>query len=352
MTFTVAQIAAQIGGEVEGDSSLFVSGLASLSEAQAGDLSFLTSSRYDAQMKDSRATAVVVGRKWGGEHAVPALLRVENPDKAFAEIALLFAPPPPSHPPGVHPAAIIHPTATLGAGVHIGPYVVIEAEAHIEDNCVVEAFVFIGRSARVGAGSHLYPHVSIREHCVVGERFIAHNGAVVGSDGFGYNVAPVAGGLPRIDKIPQVGIVVIGHDVEIGANSTIDRARFGATRIGNHVKIDNLVQIAHNVRIDDCSGVIAQAGIAGSSHIGSGVMVWAQAGISGHLRIGDGAQIGPQAGVARDVAANSYVIGSPAGSMRELAAANHAGRNLMKLRKRVTQLEARLEQIDREPTIL
>ena len=162
----------------------------------------------------------------------------------------------------------------------------------------------------------------------------------------GYTVTPRPGALPRVAKIPQTGTVVIGHDVEIGANATVDRARFGETRIGNHVKIDNLVQIGHNVRIGDCSGVIAQAGIAGSTRVGAGVMIWAQAGLSGHLTIGNGAQVGPQAGVARDVPDGQYVIGAPATSMREMAAVALAPRQIAKLRTRLAELEARLAAIE------
>ena len=346
MTWTVAQIAAQIDAVVEGDAGAVVSRLAALSEAQAGDLSFLANKRYAEQMTTTAATAVIVDQKWQGETTARALLRVANPDKAFTEATLLFAPPAPRRLPGIHPTAIIAPDAVLGEAVHIGPYTVIESGARIGDRTVIEAQCFIGEGVELGCDGHLHPQVSLRERVRIGDRFIAHCGVVVGSDGFGYTVTPQLGALPLVEKIPQTGTVVIGHDVEIGANATIDRARFGETRIGNQVKIDNLVQIGHNVRIGDCSGVIAQAGIAGSTQVGSGVMIWAQAGLSGHLTIGDGAQVGPQAGVARDVPAGQYVIGSPATSMRETAAISLAPRQITKIRERIAELEARLAALE------
>ncbi|NLF23372.1 MAG: UDP-3-O-(3-hydroxymyristoyl)glucosamine N-acyltransferase [Lentisphaerae bacterium] len=346
MTWTVAQLAAQLDAEVEGAGDAVVSRLAALDEAQAGDLSFLTSSRYAAQMASTAATAVIVGRDWSGPSPARALLRVADPNKACAEAAQFFAPPPPKRLPGIHPTAVIAADARLGEGVHVGPWCVIEARARIGDQTVIEAQCFIGEDVAIGSHGHLYPQVSIRERVRIGDRFIAHCGAVVGSDGFGYTVTPQPGALPRVAKIPQTGTVVIGHDVEIGANATIDRARFGETRIGNHVKIDNLVQIGHNVRIGDCSGVIAQAGIAGSTRIGAGVMIWAQAGLSGHLTVGNGAQVGPQAGVARDVPDGQYVIGSPAASMREMAAVTLAPRQIVKLRSRLAELEARLAALE------
>ena len=346
MTWTVVQIAAQIDAVVEGDAGAVVSRVAALDEAQVGDLAFLANKRYATQMASTAATAVIVGRDWQGATAARVLLRVARPDKAFAEAAMLFAPPAPRRLPGIHPTAVIAPDAVLGEAVHVGPYAVIEAGTRIGDRTVIEAQCFVGEHAEIGCDGHLYPQVAIRERVRIGDRFIAHCGVVVGSDGFGYTVTPQEGALPRIEKIPQTGTVVIGHDVEIGANTTIDRARFGETRIGNHVKIDNLVQIGHNVRIGDCSGIIAQAGIAGSTRVGAGVMIWAQAGLSGHLAVGDGAQVGPQAGVARDVPDGQYVIGSPATSMREMAAVAFSPRQISKLRERLAGLEARLAALE------
>ena len=345
MTLTVAEIAVKIGGTVEGDSSVQISHLASLSEAQEGDLSFLSNKKYADQMAATKASAVIVQDDWTGNCSAAALIRVKNSDRAFAAAAPLVAPPPPERWPGIHYSAVVSPEALIGKNVHIGPLCVIEDGAKIGDDCIIESQCYIGQNAEIGPGSHLYQHVTVRERVRIGARFIAHCGAVLGSDGFGYSIDMLPGGIPRIEKIPQVGTVVIGDDVEVGANTTIDRARFGETRIGNCVKIDNLVQIGHNVKIGDFSGVIAQSGIAGSAEIGSGVRIWAQAGISGHLKVEDGAQVGPQCGVARNVPAGSYVIGTPATSLREMAAQALIPGQVSKLRKRIFELEAEVKKL-------
>lgn len=348
MTLTVADIAERIGGNVEGDGSLPLSGMASLFEAHEGDLSFFSNKKYADQMATTQATAVIVNEDWQGECSARAVIRVKNSDRAFAVAAPLLAPLPPERWPGIHYSAVVSPQAFIGKNVHIGPLCVVEDGAKIGDNSVIESQCFIGQNAEIGPDSHLYPHVSIRERVRVGARFIAHCGAVLGSDGFGYSIDMLPNGMPRVEKIPQVGTVVVGDDVEVGANTTIDRARFGETRIGNCVKIDNLVQIGHNVRIGDFSGVIAQAGIAGSAEIGSGVRIWAQAGISGHLKVENGAQVGPQCGVARDVKAGSYVIGTPATSLRELASISLAPSQISKLRRQLFELQAEVKKLKEE----
>ncbi|MBR3087274.1 MAG: UDP-3-O-(3-hydroxymyristoyl)glucosamine N-acyltransferase [Kiritimatiellae bacterium] len=348
MPISVAELAGRIGATFEGDGSAVLCRMASLSEAGEGALSFLSNKRYAPQVATTKATAVIVGADWKGESSAKALIRSGNPDKAFSHAAPFLSPPPPERAPGIHPTAVVSPKAVLGANVHVGPFTVIEGGARIGDGSVVEAQCFIGEDVEIGAGAHLYPGVKIRERVRIGARFIAHCGVVIGSDGFGYSIDILPGGVPQIEKIPQVGIVKIGDDVEIGSNTTIDRARFGETRIGNCVKIDNLVQIGHNVRIGDFSGVIAQAGIAGSTTVGSGVRIWAQAGLSGHLHIGDGAQVGPQCGLSRDVAPGEYVIGTPQQSMRELVSLVSTPRQVAKLKERIKALEARIEAISGE----
>ena len=259
-----------------------------------------------------------------------------------------MAPPPPVRKPGIHPTAVIAPDVALGQDVYIGPYVVVEAGSKIGDRSVIEAHCVIGENVEIGADAHVYPQVTIRERAHIGDRFIAHSGVRIGADGFGFSIDILPNGMPKIEKIPQVGIVWIGNDVEIGANACIDRARFGETHIGNCVKIDNLVQIGHNVRINDFSGVIAQAGIAGSTTVGSGVRIWAQAGLSGHIHIGDGAQVGPQAGIAKDVAPGAYVIGTPQTTLRNVAAITLAPEQLSKLRIKVKALEKEIAQLKAE----
>jgi UDP-3-O-[3-hydroxymyristoyl] glucosamine N-acyltransferase len=347
MNWTAERLAAHVGGQLEGDGSTVVSGLSGLSEAGRGEVSFLANPRYAALVGRTRASVVIVARDWRGACSAPALIRVESPDRAFVAAAAVLAPPPPARAPGVHPTAVVDPGAVLGRDVHVGPCTVIEKGAQIGDRTVIEAQCYVGCDVRIGPDGHLYPQVAVRERTRIGARAILHCGVVVGADGFGYLVEPRPGGLPRVEKIPQVGIVEIGDDVEIGANATIDRARFGRTRIGNGVKIDNLVQIAHNVQVGDCSGIVAQAGIAGSSKIGAGVMVWAQAGIAGHLEVADGAQVGPQAGVSKDVPAGEFVLGAPAVPKREFVMGLAVPRQVERLKARVADLEARLAALEK-----
>ncbi len=303
MSLTVAEMAARLGGVVEGNGSRPLTGVAALSEAGPSELSFLTNVKYAAQMAGTRAAAVLVGPQWKGESPA-ALIRVPDPDRAFAQAAVVFAPPAPLFPPGLHPTAVIAPDVRLGDGVHIGPHCVVAAGCEIGDRTVLEANVVVGTGCRIGADCHIYPLASLREYTRVGNRVILHNGVVLGSDGFGY----AHDGRAWV-KIPQTGVVEVGDDVEIGANSTVDRARFGVTRIGRGVKIDNLVQIAHNVTIGDHSALAAQVGISGSSRVGAHARLAGQAGVAGHLAIGDGAVVGAQAGVTKDVPARSYVSG-------------------------------------------
>lgn len=345
MEMTVREIADLLCGLVEGDDTAAIGAIASLDEARKGDLSFLHSSKYGSKMKTTRASAVLVAADWEGEHGDATLIRVADPNGAFSAIAPRFAPPVPVRKPGIHPTAVIAPGAKIGADVHIGPWTVVEDGAVIGDRCVIEAQVFIGENVRLGAECHIYPQVTIREACILGARCILHCGVRLGGDGYGYNPTVLPDGRIRIDKIPQLGIVELGDDVEIGSNTTVDRARFGRTRLGNGVKLDNLVQIGHNVRIDDCSGIIAQAGIAGSAHIGSGCIIWAQAGISGHLTVHNGAQVGPQAGVTKDVPTGEYCLGAPAVPKREYAQTLMLPRTVSRLVVKVKELEEKIANL-------
>lgn len=338
---TVAQIAERVGGSVEGDGRVSIAGLAGLQEAKPGDLSFLANPRYGRLMIITQASAVVVSRDWTG--ACPAaLIRVENPDEAFVRAACLLAPPPPAAAPGIHPSAIVAPGVELGADVSIGPYCVIERGARIGARCIIGAGCYLGEGTVLGENCRLYPHVSTREYTRIGARAIIHNGAVIGSDGFGYFQKG-----RKWEKIPQVGVVEIGDDVEIGANATIDRARFGKTVIGNGVKIDNLVQIAHNCRIGDNTALAAQVGIAGSATVGANVQLGGQAGVVGHLTVGDFSVVGGQAGVTKDVPPRTFVSGYPA-MPHEKAKEIHAHvMRLPALKERVAEMERRLARLEK-----
>ncbi len=342
MVLSASEIAARLGGTVEGDGACEIAALSSLTEARRGDISFFKDAKYAGQLAATRASAVLVPRAWSGACPAQALIRVDDPNAAFTQVGGWFAPPPVVRLPGVHPTAVLGEGVTLGEGVHIGPWTVVEANTRVGAGCVLEAQVFVGSDVTLGEGCHLYPQVTVREGCVLGRRVILHSGVRIGGDGYGYNPVLGADGSIRIEKIPQTGIVELGDDVEVGCNTTIDRARFGRTRIGNSVKIDNLVQIGHNVQIGDYSGVIAQAGVAGSTRIGSGCLIWAQAGLSGHLTIGDRGQVGPKSGLSKDVPAGEYYIGLPACSRREFGAQLLVPRQVEKLKAKVAALEAAL----------
>jgi len=340
-SLTAAEIAAAIGGRVDGDGTVVVRGVAGIREAGPEDASFVAGRRYLRHAADTRAAVVLVPEDWDGE--CPAtLIRVRNPEAAFSRVAEMFAPPPIVPPPGVHPTALVAEDARLGEGVSIGPYVVVEPGARIGDRTTLMAFCYVGHESEVGEDCRLYPHVSLRERVRIGNRVIIHNGTVIGSDGFGYTVDQA--GVRH--KIPQLGTVVIGDDVEIGANVTVDRARYGATRIGNGVKIDNLVQIAHNVIIGDHAVIVAQAGIAGSTVIGAKAILAGQAGVAGHLTVGEGAIVGAQAGVSKDVAPGMYVSGYPAAPHSKATRIHAHVQRLPQLRERLQQLERRLQEVE------
>lgn len=341
---TVAELAEKLGLAFEGDGSCQIKGIAGIREAVPGDIAFVANSRYASDAAQTKASAVIVARNWTRPCPAPALIRADDPDKAFAQVAVLFAPPSVIPAPGIHPTAVIAKDVKLGADISVGPYCVLESGVKVGDRTILYAGCYLGHGVTVGADTKLYPHVTVREYCRIGSRNIIHNGTVIGSDGFGYNVDKQ--GIRT--KIPQLGIVIIGDDVEIGANTTVDRARFGKTRIGNGVKIDNLVQIAHNVTIGDHSVIVAQVGIAGSSEIGAHAVLAGQAGVSGHVVVGEWCVVGGQAGVTKDIPPKSFVSGYPAMS-HEKATRIHA--HLMRLpdlKARVGELEKRLLDLEQK----
>lgn len=338
---TVAEIARQVSGTVEGDGSLSITGLSGIEEAKPGDITFLSKPRYASAVAGTKASAILVGESM----TVPCpctVIRVKNPDLAFTQLASILMPPVEMMKPGIHTTAIVAPGVELGKDVCIGPYCVLEPGARIGDRTQLFAGCYVGHGTVIGKDGRLYPHVTIRERTKIGDRVIIHNGAVVGSDGFGY--ARVG---ERWEKIPQVGTVEIGDDVEIGANVAVDRARFGKTVIANGVKIDNLVQIAHNVVIGENTAIAAQTGISGSTTVGRNVQLAGQSGLAGHLAVGDGAIVGAQAGVTKDVLPGTFVSGYPA-MPHDKAKETHA--HLMRLphlKKRVEELEHRLAEIEK-----
>jgi len=337
-----SELAISLGGVLEGaDVEILACG--GLEESRAGDLSFCKDVKHVKMVETTKASAVLLPRDW--EHGAPcSIIKVDDPNVACMTAAKMLAPSEPVRAPGVHPTAIVDASVKIGKDVHIGPYTVVEKGSVIGDGAVIEAQVFVGEGCAVGAGTHIYPQVTLREGTIVGKDCIIHCGVRLGGDGYGFNNGRNPDGSIFIDKIPQLGIVEIGDGVEIGSNTTIDRARIGRTYIGPMTKIDNLVQIGHNVKVKGYSGIIAQSGVAGSTEIGYGCLIWAQAGISGHIKIADGVQVGPQAGVPQSLDGSlKYVIGAPAMSMKDMAAITLAPKMIAKLKAEVKNIKAQLD---------
>ncbi len=306
MKKTLKEIADEIGGEVIGDANVEVNSVNGIREAQEGDITFLANSLYRPLINTTRASAVITSKDVTSESK--PVIHADNPSAAFTRVIAMFNTKQESSvPKGIHKSSLIGKDVKLGKDVAIGAFVVIEDGSELGDNSVIFPHVYIGANTGIGANARIYPNVTIRENAVIGANVIIHANSVIGSDGFGY----VQVGSSH-EKIPQTGVVVIEDDVEIGSNVSIDRARFGQTVIGKGTKIDNLVQIAHNVRIGANSIVVAQAGISGSSRLGNNVILAGQSGIVGHVELGDNVIVGAQAGVTKSVPKNTILLGSPA----------------------------------------
>ncbi len=338
---TLSELARLAGGDiVRGGLDVSFAGVAALDAAAPDVISFLGNEKYRAQFAATRAGAVIVPRGVSGGPETTALVAVDNPSLAFAAVVRHFAAASRALEPGVHPRASVDPEATLDpekTRVHAGA--VVMAGAKIGDGSEIGPNVVIGEQAIIGRDCRIMANVTIRERCVLGERVIVQPGAVIGSDGYGYEFHD-----GRHVKIDQVGIVEIGDDVEIGANTTIDRARFGKTVIGEGSKIDNLVQIAHNVVLGKHCLVVSQSGLAGSSRIGDYVTIAAQAGVGGHVTIGDKAILAARTGVTADVPGGETYAGKPALPMREEMKLQAHVRRLPKLVERVKALEKAAEK--------
>ena len=342
MDKSVAEIAELVGGAVAGDGALRITGVNGIRQAASGDLSFVGSPRYVPYAETTAASALLVCE--GVTCQDKTVIRVNDPYKAFIQVIQQCVDQGTAHPfEGIHDSAVIGRDVTLGQGVAIDAHVRIGDDARLGDGVVVYAGVYIGRGVSVGAETVIYPNVVIREGVTVGARCILHAGVVLGSDGFGF--APVDGSW---FKVPQVGSVVIGDDVEIGANSAVDRATFGSTVVGRGTKIDNLVQVGHNVEIGDDCVVSGMTGIAGSATVGHHVTIGAQAGIGDHIEVGDGATIAGRAGVASSVKAGAVVSGYPAMDHQAQLRILAAMRRLPDTRQRVRQLERRVRELEEQ----
>lgn len=341
MKMTLKEIAKLVDGEIIGDESIVITGVCGIKEAKEGDLTFIANSKYLSLMSTTRASAIITSK--GIENAPKPIIKTENPSLAFAELVSRLAPNEIQHPKGIHPAAIIGENVSLGKDVAIQAYAVIENNAKIGDGSIIYSGVYIGHHAKIGKNALIYPGVSIRERVTIGNRVIVHSGSVIGSDGFGF--AAVKG---VHHKIPQIGTVVIEDDVEIGANVAIDRARFDKTLICKGTKIDNLVQIAHNVIIGENSIVVAQTGISGSTTIGKDVILAGQSGIVGHITIGDNAAVAAQAGVTKSVPPNTKVSGYPAKPHHTAKRVNACVQRLPELFKKIKDLQKRVSELEKE----
>jgi len=341
MAYRLSELSRRLGLPRDGDGDPEIRGAAGIADARPGEITFAESGRQTGDLDRSDASAVVLPP--GTPCSLPAL-RAENPRAAFSRILELFAPDPELvFPPGIHPTALVHETAVLGDVATIGPYAVVGPGARIGSGVRIGSHAVVEAGAEIGEDCQIHAHVAVRERCRLGRRVILHAGVVVGSDGFGYHPGPE--GLVRI---PQIGVVVLEDDVEVGANSCIDRATTGETRIGAGTKIDNLVQIAHNVRIGANTAISAQTGISGSCVVGDGVTMGGQVGMADHLTLGDGVKVAAKSGLTRDVPSGKTVFGYPAVEFRrgfKLVALTH---RLPEFLKRLARLEKLLDVKDEE----
>ncbi len=330
---SLTEIAELIGGKLEGNGSLQIHGVADLQGAGPTELSFFAHPRYEAAARATKAGALLVGLTAPQDLGV-ARIRVANPSTAFTQVAMLFAPTPAPRISGIHPSAVVAAHVRIGKNVGIGPHVVIEEGVEMGEETQVGAGSYLGRDVQVGARCIIHPRVYVGERCRIGNRVVLHAGAVVGADGFGYEMRE-----GKHQKVPQLGYVQIDDDAEIGANTTIDRGRFARTHIGEGAKIDNLVMIAHNCVVGPHSVIVAQSGLSGSTTTGHHVTIAGHVGTVGHIHIGSGAILTAKSGVTKDVPEGQTWRGAPARPIKEQMEMEAHIQQLPQLAKRLKALE-------------
>jgi len=338
MQIKITELAKFVAGTVDGDENVIITGIAKIDEAEPGTISFISNPRYAKFMETTKASAILVNRDF--PQTDRTVVRTDNPYVAFLKLLIFFYPPVVTLEPGIHPTAVIDSSAQVSKFVSIGANVVIGKRCRIGDFVHLHPNVVLSDDVEIGDYTILYPNSSVREQVRIGKNVIIHNGTVVGSDGFGF-----AREGEIYHKIPQVGIVVIEDHVEIGANCTIDRATLGETRIEQGVKLDNLVQVAHNVIIGRNTVVAAQSGISGSTKIGKNVVVGGQVGFAGHITVGDQVTIGAQSGVSKSLDENAVYFGYPARPIMQAKREEAALRKLPELLKRIYNLEKELNEL-------
>jgi len=336
----LGDLARRIGATIDGDADVDITGLAPIEDAGEGDLTFVASAKYRKLLTTTGASAIVVGPDDPAEGRT--VLRAPEPYAAFVQALAVFDDRPAAA-PGIHPTAAVAESASVGTGASIGPYAVIGDDVTIGAGATIHPHVVIYAGARIGDRFTAHAGAVVREKVVIGDDVTLQPGAVIGGDGFGF--LPRPGDVPA--TIPQIGTVEIADSVDIGANSTVDRAAVGATRLARGVKLDNLVMIAHGCTVGEGALLAAQFGVAGSSKIGKGVMAGGQVGVSGHLEVGDGARLAAQTGVAGDVGAGATVAGSPATDIGTWRRYSVLLGQLPRLVRRLRDLEARLEDLVR-----
>lgn len=334
---TLSELAEKIGATVRGDGALEITGLATLANAGPHQVGFLANEKYQSQLKTTQAGAVILRAEHDDETLVANALVSENPYLSYAYAAQAFDKAP-TQAAEIHPSAVVDPTAVIGIGVAIGPQSVIEAGAIVADHAVIGAQCYVGQHARIGQHTRLWPGVKIYYEVVIGERCTLHSGAVIGADGFGW-----ASDRGKWVKIPQLGRVVIGDDVEIGANTTIDRGALDDTVIGSNCIIDNLCMVAHNVQIGDGTAIAGQTGIAGSAHIGKHCLIGGATGINGHITIADGVQVHGMTMVTKNLEKGVYASSLPVVDQTTWAKSGARVRQLPELFMRVRALEKKLQ---------
>lgn len=334
----LSEIALRIHGTLQGEDRE-ISGVSTIEEATIADVTFLSNLKYKDKAKTTAAGCIIVGEAL--DLPIPQIL-TSNPYLAFARAVEILIPEK-SHTPGISDMAFVHSEASVDRSATIYPFVSIGEKARIAPNCVIHPGCVIGDEAVIDESTVLYPNVVVYERCRIGKNCIIHSGVVIGSDGFGF----VWDGTQHV-KIPQKGIVIIGDSVEIGSNCTIDRAALTSTRIGTDVKMDNLVQVGHNVVVGDHSIIVAQSGIAGSSRIGKSVTLAAQSGIGGHITVGDGCVAAARAGIVSDLPAGKVVSGFPAMDHKKWLRVQNIHKDLPELLKRVRELERRLDALSND----